>query len=79
MMGMGDGKCPYKFNVDPSTFREGDTVSYRVPSLGDFPFAAEIKAVHADYIEISDYGEPEKRLRATRESNPVVADTDALG
>ena len=79
MMGMGDGGCPYKFNLDPLTFKPGDTVSYRVPSLGDFPFAAEIKAVHDDYIEISDYGEPDKRLRATRECNPVVADADALG
>jgi hypothetical protein len=79
MMGMGDGSCPYKFNFDPATFKPGDTVSYRVPSLGDFPFAAEIKAVHDDYIEISDYGEPDKLLRATRDKHPVVADADALG
>ena len=79
MMGMGDGSCPYKFNFDPATFKPGDTVSYRVPSLGDFPFAAEIKAVYDDYIEISDYGEPDKIVRATREKNPVVADADALG
>ena len=76
---MGEGSCPYKFNSDPTTFKVGDTVSYRVPSLGDFPFAAEIKAVYDDYIEISDYGEPDKRLRASREANPVVADADALG
>jgi hypothetical protein len=79
MLGMGEGECPYKFNFDPATFKIGDTVSYRVPSLGDFPFAAEIRAVYDDHIEISDYGEPEKRLLATRESNPVVADADALG
>lgn len=79
MMGMGEGACPYKFNFEPSTFKVGDTVSYRVPRLGDFPFAAEIKAVYEDYIEISDYGEPQKCLRATRESHPVVADADALG
>jgi len=79
MMGMGDGACPYKFNFEPSTFKVGDTVSYRVPKLGEFPFAAEIRAVYEDYIEISDYGEPEKCLRATRESHPVVADADALG
>lgn len=78
MMGMGDGDCPFKFNFDPATFKIGDTVSYRVPSLGDFPFAAEIKAVHNDYIEISDYGEPEKCIRATRESHPIVTDADAL-
>jgi hypothetical protein len=79
MIGMGDGACPYKFNFEPSTFKVGDTVSYRVPKLGEFPFAAEIKAVYDDYIEISDYGEREKCLRATRESHPVVADADALG
>jgi len=79
MIGMGEGECPFKFNFDPATFKVGDTVSYRVPSLGDFPFAAEIKAVYADYIEISDYGEPDKVVRATRESNPVVSDADALG
>lgn len=79
MMGMGEGECPFKFNVDPATFKVGDTVSYRVPSLGEFPFAAEIKAVYEDYIEIADYGEPEKRLRATREINPIVSDADALG
>lgn len=54
-------------------------MSYRVPALGDFPFAAVIKAVHEDYIEIADCGEPDKCLRATRESRPVVADADALG
>ncbi len=79
MLGMGDGDCPYQFNFDPDTFKVGDTVSYRVPSLGEFPFAAEIKAVHDDYIEIADYGEPDKIVRATRESRPVVSDADALG
>ncbi len=78
MMGMGDGSCPYSFNFEPDTFKVGDTVSYRVPSLDDFPFAAQIKAVYDDYIEIADYGEPEKILRATRESRPVVSDQDAL-
>lgn len=79
MMGMGSGDCPYQFNFEPETFKIGDTVSYRVPSLGEFPFAAEIKAVHEDYIEISDYGEPDRILRATREARPVVSDADALG
>ena len=59
MIGM-DGKCPFEFNFDPSTFKVGDTVSYRVPALGDFPFAAVIKAVHEDYIEIADCGEPDR-------------------
>ncbi len=78
MQGMGDGACPYKFNFDPNTFKVGDTVSYKVPSLQDFPFAAEIKAVYADYIEIADYGDPEKIMRATREERPQVSDEDAL-
>lgn len=79
MMNMGEGDCPFSFNFDPDTFKIGDTVSYRVPSLGEFPFAGEIKAVHDDYIEIADPSEPEKWLRATRESRPVVSDADALG
>lgn len=78
MMSMGDGKCPFEFNFDPATFKVGDTVSYRVPALGDFPFAAQIVAVHADHIEIVDPGEPAKRLRATREGRPVVSDAQAL-
>ena len=78
MIGM-DGKCPFEFNFDPSTFKVGDTVSYRVPSLGDFPVAAVSKAVHEGYIEIADRGERDKCVRATRESRPVVSDADALG
>ena len=74
-----DGKCPFEFNFDPASFKVGDTVSYRVPSLGDFPFAAVIKAVHEDHIEIADYSEPDKWLRATRESRPVVSDAYELG
>lgn len=71
--------CPFQFNFDPATFKAGDTVSYRVPKLGSFPFAATITAVHADYVEIVDAGEPGRTLRATRESRPVVSDEDALG
>lgn len=78
MIGAGDGKCPFEFNFDPATFKAGDTVSYRVPRLGDFPFAAQIVAVHADFIEIVDPGEPGKVMRATRDSRPVVRDEDAL-
>ncbi|MFP5306116.1 MAG: hypothetical protein ACLGI7_09880 [Gammaproteobacteria bacterium] len=70
--------CPFKFNFEPATFAVGDTVSYRVPSLGDFPFAGTIVAIHDDYIEIEDAGEPGKRMRATRDSRPVVSDRDAL-
>ncbi len=78
MIGAGDGKCPFEFNFDPVTFKVGDTVSYRVPKLGDFPFTAQIVAVHADYIEIVDPGEPGKHLKATRASRPVVSDEQAL-
>lgn len=78
MIGMGEGKCPFEFNYDPATFKVGDTVSYRVPQLGDFPFAAQIVAVHPDTIEIVNPGEPGKVLRATRESRPVVSDDQAF-
>ena len=78
MIGAGDGKCPFEFNFDPAKFKVGDTVSYRVPRLGEFPFAAQIVAVHADFIEIVDPGEPGKVMRATRESRPVVSDEEAL-
>ncbi|HSW13822.1 MAG TPA: hypothetical protein VLI06_13340 [Solimonas sp.] len=78
MIGMDGGKCPFEFNFDPASFKVGDTVSYRVPKLGDFPFAAQIVAVHADSIDIVDPGTPEKVLRATRESRPVVSDEQAL-
>jgi hypothetical protein len=71
-------KCPFEFNFDAATFKVGDTVSYRVPSLAGFPFAATIHAVHDDYIEIVDASEPAKVMRATRESRPVVANEDAL-
>ena len=77
MMGM-EGKCPFEFNFDPSTFKPGDVVSYRVPSLGEFPFVANIRAVYEDYIEIVDAGDPGKTMRATRESRPVVSDEEAL-
>jgi len=77
MNGM-DGKCPFDFNFDPTHFKVGDTVSYRVPKLGDWPFAAQIVAVHQDHIEIIDPGEPGKLLRATRTSRPVVIEEQAL-
>ncbi len=71
--------CPFEFNFDPATFKVGDTVSYRVPKLEGFPFVATITAVFEDHIDIVDAGEPEKVLRATRESRPVVSDEQALG
>ncbi len=69
--------CPFEFNFDPATFKVGDTVSYRVPKLSGFPFAATITAVYDDYIEIVDASEPKHNMRATRESRPVVSDQEA--
>ncbi len=78
MQNMGEGDCPFAFNFDASSFKVGDTVSYRVPSLGDFPFVATITAVHEDHIEIVQEGEPDKVMKATREDRPVVSDEEAL-
>jgi hypothetical protein len=69
--------CPFKFNFEPATFKVGDTVSYRVAKLGDFPFAATVAAVYDDYIEIVDASEPGRPMRATRESRPLVTDQEA--
>jgi hypothetical protein len=77
MIGM-NGSCPFEFNFDPDTFKVGDSVSYRVPALGDFPFAATITAVYVDYLEIVDTSDPDRVLRASRESRPVVSDEVAL-
>ncbi len=78
MMNMGSeaGACPFVFNFDAASFKVGDTVSYRVPKLQDFPFVATIAAVHDDYIEIVDASVPGRVLRATRESRPVVSDAE---
>ena len=80
-MGETDEACPFEFNFDPATFKAGDTVSYRVPDpLGDFPFVGTILAVFDDYIEISpnDSAMPDKRMRGTRTSRPVVSAAEAL-
>jgi hypothetical protein len=78
MQGMGGDKCPFDFNFDPLTFKTGDLVSYRVAgSLGDFPFIGTIVEVHEDHIEIlADPEDPKTRMRATRESRPVVAESE---
>ena len=80
-MGTQGESCPFEFNFDPATFKPGDMVSYRVPdALGDFPFVGTILAVFDDHIEISpnDPAAPGKRMRASRDSRPVVAAAEAL-
>lgn len=70
-----DGKCPFSFNFDASTFKAGDVVSYRVPDrFDDFPFVGTLVEVQPDYVLISpnDPTQPEKRMRGTRESRPIV-------
>jgi hypothetical protein len=80
MQNMGDGSCPFEFNFDPATFKVGDVVSYRVTgSLADFPFMGTLAEVHDDHvILISDADNPESKVRATRESRPVVNEADIL-
>jgi hypothetical protein len=67
--------CPFEFNFDPATFKVGDTVSYRVPSaFQDFPFMGVLLEVHEDHVVLSSNpDDPKERMRATRESRPVVA------
>jgi len=71
-------KCPFDFNFDPATFKVGDAVSYRVPkTFQDFPFSGVLLEVHDDYVVLtSDPNDPTSRMRATRESRPVVAAED---
>ncbi|WP_242122897.1 hypothetical protein [Sphingobium sp. Sx8-8] len=78
MFGMGEGACPFEFNTDPATFKVGDSVSYRVTgSLEGMPFAGVLVEVHEDYVVVA--GDPQdetSRMRATRESRPVVREED---
>lgn len=73
-----DDKCPVEFNFDAATFKVGDQVSYRVTgSLAGFPFAGVLLEVHEDYVVLtSDPNDKTSRMRATRESRPVVAEAD---
>jgi hypothetical protein len=70
-----DEKCPFEFNFDPASFKVGDTVSYRVPSqFQDFPFVGVLLEVHEDHVVLtSNVNDPSERMRATRESRPIVA------
>jgi hypothetical protein len=74
--------CPFEFNFDPTTFKVGDTVSYRIPEqFADMPFVGLILSVSEDWIEISpnDPSDPDRRMRGTRESRPIVSAKEALG
>lgn len=74
--------CPFEFNFDPTTFKAGDTVSYRVPeSFDEMPFVGTLLEVGDDYVIISsnDPTDPDRRMRGTRESRPVVSTKEALG
>lgn len=78
MQNMGEGSCPFTFNTDPATFKVGDEVSYRVTgSLEGFPFAGVLLEVHEDHVVLtSDADDKNSRMRATRESRPVVREQD---
>jgi hypothetical protein len=79
--GTSDENCPFSFNFDAATFKIGDFVSYRIPDkFQDFPFVGTLIEVHADHVVISpnDPGDPDRRMRGTRESRPVVHSSEAL-
>lgn len=81
MQNLGQGSCPFSFNLDPATFKVGDTVSYRVPErFDDFPFVGTLVEVHADHVLISanDPTDPHRLMRGTRESRPVVAFSEVM-
>jgi hypothetical protein len=77
MQGMGES-CPFEFNFEPEAFKVGDVVSYRVTgSLDGFPFMGTLVEVHDDYVIISaDPNDATSRMRGTRESRPVVQETE---
>ena len=75
-------KCPFEFNFEPDTFKAGDLVSYRVPErFGDMPFVGTLLEVTEEWVVISanDPSDPDRRMRGTRVSRPVVSAKDALG
>ena len=78
MIGMGGGDCPFEFNFDEKTFKPGDVVSYRVTgSLDGMPFVGTLADVHDDHVIIAaDANDPAVRYRATRESRPVVDESE---
>lgn len=76
MKGMGatEGEdCPFAFNFDAASFKVGDTVSYRVSTMDDWPFVGTLLEVYADHVIISPGpAEPDARYKGTRESRPLV-------
>ena len=75
-------KCPFDFNFDPTTFKVGDLVSYRVPeAFGDMPFMGTLLEVGTDWVVISpnDPSDAARRMRGSRESRPVVVPSEAFG
>lgn len=77
-MGGAGEACPFEFNFDEKTFKVGDSVSYRVTgSLADFPFVGTLVEVHDDHVMIAgDPNDPAKIYRGTRESRPVVDESE---
>ena len=77
MQGMGES-CPFEFNFEEKSFKPGDIVSYRVTgSLSDFPFVGTLIEVHEDHVIISaDPKDATSRMRGTRESRPVVEESE---
>ena len=77
-MGAGGEDCPFEFNFDPATFKVGDTVSYRVTgNFEGFPFVGQLIEVHDDYVVISPgENEPDARYKGTRESRPLVDESE---
>jgi hypothetical protein len=80
MQGMGETgeACPFEFNFDAATFKAGDLVSYRVSGgLEGFPFVGTLAEVHEDYVIIvPDPTKPDERYRGTRESRPMVDESE---
>jgi hypothetical protein len=76
MLGMGEKgeSCPFEFNFDPDTFKVGDLVSYRLNgALEGFPFVGTLVEVHEDHVIVAaDPNDPSTRYRGTRESRPLV-------
>ena len=74
-------KCPFEFNFEPASFKVGNLVSYRIPERFDeMPFVGTLLEVGDDYVVISpnDPQDPDRRMRGTRESRPVVSAKEAL-